>query len=170
VGTEAWYAVHVRSNQERRVALQLASLGTEIFLPTYLAPSTRTDRKVVLSKPLFGGYLFVHLDPGGPARVEVIRAPGVARIVSFGGRAVPIGDGVIESIRIMTGDGGQHARPHPLVRSGRRVRVVSGAFSGAEGILHLDGGRKARLVVEIEFLGRAVSVPVLESDVEPIFG
>ncbi len=165
----AWYAVHVRSNHERVVGEYLESRGVEWFLPTYREVSRRADRRVVLDRPLFSNYVFVCIDADGPQRIEVIKAPGVVRIVGFGGNTVPVPEEIIESIRILVGDGSQSARPHPLVKSGRRVEVVDGSFAGARGVLFDTDSRGPSLVVEIEFLGRAVAVPVEADQVRPLF-
>ena len=164
----AWYAVHVRSNCERGVAEFVKDRGIEAFLPTYLAPSKRRDRRAVLTKPLFPGYLFVHIDPKSPSRIEVLKAPGTVRIVGFGTEPSAVSDRVVESVRILVGDGDGPARPHPLVRVGRLVEVSSGPFAGAVGRLLETDDRKPRLVVEVEFLGRAVAVPIDISQVQPV--
>ena len=165
----AWFAVHVRSNCERGTADYVRDHDIEVFLPTYRAPSKRRDRSVVLNRPLFPGYLFVHIDPRGPERVQVLRAPGTVRIVGFGEEPSPVPDGTIESIRILVGDGDGPARPHPLLRVGKRVEVVGGPFAGARGVLsEADSHRKPHLVVEVNFLGRAVSVPIDPSQVVPL--
>lgn len=166
---KAWYAVHVRSNQEKVAATFVKGRGVELFLPIYREVSRRSDRKVVLDRPLFGGYLFVRIDLVSSQRVEVLQAPGVVRIVGFGGKAVEVPDETIKSVMILAGDGGEAARPHPLVRSGRRVVVVDGPFTGASGILFDQDGKKPSLVVEIEFLGRAICVPVSRDQVKPVF-
>jgi len=164
----AWYAVHVRSNQERMTAELLAARGVEHFFPTYRVVSKRVDRRVVLSRPLFTGYLFARLDPESGQRVIVLRAPGVVRLVGFGDAPTPVPDETIRSLRILVEEGKGEARPHPLVREGQRVSVVDGCFRGASGVLHVGAGRKPRLVVEVEFLGRAVAVPIAPEQVQPL--
>jgi transcription antitermination factor NusG len=168
-GAVAWYAVHVRSNQERTTAAFLAGRGVACFLPTYRALSRRRDRRVVLTRPLFRGYLFARIDLEGPARIQVLRAPGTVRIVEFGGRPTPGPAATIRSLEILVGQGPDEVRPHPLARAGQRVAVLDGPFAGACGKLVVTGGRKPRLVVEVEFLGRAVAVPIAPEQVEPIF-
>lgn len=165
----AWYAVHVRSNQERTTASFLEGRGIAHFLPTYRTLSKRRDRRVVLTRPLFKGYLFVHLDIETPERVQVLKAPGTVRIVEFGGRAAPVPEEIIHSLEILVGEGPDDVRPHPLVREGQRVSVLDGPFAGASGKIVSTGGRKPKLVVEVEFLGRAVAVPIAPDQVEPIF-
>ena len=165
--TKRWYAVHVRSNQERNTAVFYKDRGVEHFLPTYRAQSIRKDRRVSLLKPLFTGYLFVRIDYGSEDRLSVLKAPGMSRIVGFGNAPTPVPNETIESIRILVGDE-ELVRPHPLVRVGRRVRVKDGPFAGAAGILSETKDRRPKLVVEIEFLGRAVAVPISVDQVQPV--
>ena len=164
-----WYAVHVKSNQERLTAEFLANRAVVHFLPTYTVRSSRRDRQKTLVCPLFTGYLFVHVDYRHKERVEVLKAPGTVRIVSFSGKLISIPDETIESIRILVGDPGNSVRPHPLVQVGRLVKVVDGPFSGAIGKLQQTKDKKPKLVVEIEFLGRAVAVPISPEQVQPIW-
>src|ERR1700732_4829790 len=56
-----WYAAYTRANHERRVADQLAEREVEHFLPQYESIRKWKDRKVPLQRPLFPGYVFVHL-------------------------------------------------------------------------------------------------------------
>ncbi len=168
VDSPRWYAVHVRSNQERTTASFLKDREVELFLPTYRMRSKRRDRQVTLTKPLFTGYLFVHLSLQSPSRVEVNKAPGTVRIVGFGDRPTPIPEETIDSLMILVGKGEDRVRPHPLVKTGREVVVVDGPFAGARGVLHQKDIQKSQLVVEIQFLGRAVSVPVTMDQVQPV--
>ncbi len=163
-----WYAVHVRSNQERGTAAFLTDRDVELFLPTYRMMSKRRDRKVTLVKPLFTSYLFVHIDLLDPERVQVLKAPGAVRIVGFGDGATPVPDETIDSLKILVGAGEDQICPHPLVKVGSRVCVADGPFAGAVGVLHETSDRTPRLVVEIEFLGRAVAVPITREQVQPV--
>ena len=164
----AWYAVHVRSNFERQVVQFLRGRrGPETFLPTYAVRSRRADGPRTIERPLFPGYLFVRLETPASERVPVLQAPGVVRLVEFGGRLVPVDDETIASLRIIV-SGPQEPRPHPLLREGQTVRVVDGPFAGARGRLSRGRGRRPRLVVTIEILGRAAAVPVDLADVVPV--
>ncbi len=165
-----WYAVHVRSNQERTTETFLADRNVTAFLPTYRVQSKRSDRRTTLTRPLFSGYIFVHIDYNTQDRIQVLKAPGFVRIVGFGQKPTPVPDATVQSLEILVGASENQVRPHPLVRAGSFVEVVSGPFKGATGLLHEKSGRKAHLVVEIEFLGRAVSVPILPDQVQPIVG
>ena len=163
-----WYAVHIKSNQERVCASFLANRQLDVFLPTYRIRSRRVDRRVMLTKPLFPGYLFVNIDAESRQKRDVLKAPGVVKVVGFGDTPTPIPDETIRSVRILVGSAEGMVKPHPLVRAGQRVVVVMGPFCGASGVIHIGRGRKPRLVVEVEFLGRAVAVPIVEDQVKPV--
>jgi transcriptional antiterminator NusG len=164
----SWYAAHVRSNFERQVVQFLGGRrGPETFLPTYRVKSRRADAPALIERPLFPGYVFVRLESLDRPRIAVLQAPGIVRLVEFGGRLATIDDEVIESLRIIAA-GPAVARPHPLLREGQAVRVVDGPFAGAVGRLSRAQGRKPHLVVTLEILGRAAAVPVALEDVEPI--
>ncbi len=167
-GDVKWYAVHVRSNQERNTARFLEDRSVDVFLPSYHVRSKRSDRTITLTKPLFPGYLFVHLDNENQARIHVLKAPGTVRIVGFGGALVTVPDATIESLKILVDNGSDQVRPHPLIRVGSVVQVLNGPFTGATGILCETKGRKPQLVVELDFLGRAVSVPISPDQVQPV--
>jgi len=137
-----WYAVHVHSNQEKTTAAFLKDRGIELFLPTYRVQSKRSDRKVALVKPLFTGYLFVHIQYRSIERIKVLRAPGIVEIVGCGEHPVPIRDETILSLKILVCTKEGSAKPHPLVKAGNPVEVVDGPFSGATGILYETPGRK----------------------------
>ena len=135
-----WYAVHVRSNQERVAREYLEALGIELFLPTYREVSRRSDRRVILDRPLFSGYLFVRMDVEGPVRREVIQAPGVVNVIGFGGNVVPVPDETIESIRILIGDG---SGPPQMLAIGSNDEVLtadSGETTGVKWSAAAGGG------------------------------
>jgi transcription antitermination factor NusG len=163
-----WYAVHIRSNREQQVHELLQRGGVVSFLPCYRVRSSRRDRVVHLQRPLFPGYLFVRLIICSDVRIRVLRTPGVVRFVGFTDGPVPLPERVMESLFILTGGDDHPARPHPLVKAGSRVRVASGPFCGATGVLHRMDGHPARLVVEVSFLGRAVAVPIETDQVMPV--
>ncbi|MEK6609090.1 MAG: UpxY family transcription antiterminator [Myxococcota bacterium] len=159
-----WFAVHVRSNHERKVDRFLAGRAVESFLPTYRVQSKWSDREVRIEKPLFPGYLFAHVDSESSERVAVLSAAGVVRIVGFGGLAATIPDDVIDSLRVVAREGS--GRPCPYLRDGMTVRITSGPFRGASGIVSTRPGHKPRLVVSIHLLGRSVAVPIEGPEVD----
>lgn len=163
VHSRLWYAVYTASNQEKKVAEYITSLGVESFLPLYQTTRRRTDRQVRLSLPLFPGYLFVHTTPF--ENQAVLRAPKVVRLVGFNGSLLPLPVNQVESLRRSL-ENLEKAEPHPYLRIGKRVRIINGAFSGWEGLLL----RKTlvRVVISLELIQRSFSIEVCSSDIEPV--
>jgi transcription antitermination factor NusG len=159
-----WYAAYTRANHERRVADQLAQRSVQNFLPQYETVRKWKDRKVRLRMPLFPGYVFVHLALQN--RLQVLQVPGVAWLVSFGGRPVAVPEEEFARIRGIL-EKGFGAEPHPYLKSGRRVRVRSGPFEGMEGII-VRRKNSSRLVISLELIQRAMAVEVSGFELEPV--
>jgi transcription antitermination factor NusG len=159
-----WYAAYTRANHEQRVADQLEQRGVDNFLPQYEAARKWKDRKVRLHLPLFPGYVFVHLALQN--RLQVLQVPGVAWLVSFAGRPVPVPEEEFERIRGFL-KRGFRAEPHPYLKTGRRVRVCSGPFEGMEGIV-VRRKNSNRLVISLELIQRAMAVDVEEACLEEL--
>jgi transcription antitermination factor NusG len=159
----SWYALYTCPRHEKRVAAQIEQRRISCFLPLYRSVRRWKDRRKELELALFPSYVFVQIVPQN--RLEVLKVPGVVRLVTFNGQPSALPEAEIESLR--RGLAG-HVRmaPHPYLQAGRRVRVKSGPMAGLEGILRRrkDG---VRLVVSIEMLARAVAVEVDEADVDP---
>jgi transcription antitermination factor NusG len=161
-----WYAVHTRSRHEKRVARQLTEKRIEHFLPLRLEVHRWRDRYKKVEVPLFGGYLFVQLAAEPLRRLSVLQTPGVVRIVGFGRRDEPVPDEQIEAIRRVVESGALYQR-HRILRVGQRVKILTGALAGVEGILKRIRGEN-RLVINVEPIKQAVAVEVSGYEVVPI--
>jgi transcription termination/antitermination protein NusG len=161
-----WYALTTKSRQERVASAMLESLGTPVFLPLSEEVHQWSDRKQLVSVPLFPGYLFIRTDPWRKTKVSVLKAPGVVSFVGNHTGPLPIPDGEIENIRTMF-QRGARCTPHVYLKEGDRVRIVRGPLTGIEGTL-LRSGAKTQLVISIHIIQRSVTVIVSEQDVEPI--
>ena len=156
-----WYAAYTSANHEKRVAQQLTWRSVEHFLPVYESVRRWKDRRVRLQLPLFPGYVFVRLALRD--RLRVLAVPGVARLVGFDGcpTVVPAED--IEAIRACL-EGNRDVQPHPYVRCGQRVRVLSGPLAGFSGIV-LRQKNRTWFVVSFDVLERSVSVELEGTEV-----
>src|SRR5262245_57588277 len=79
--TPQWFAVWTHSQCEVKVEEGLLLKGLEVFLPTVRIPSRRRDRRVVLVRPLFPGYLFLRTPPSRTSYIDVHNTDGVVRII-----------------------------------------------------------------------------------------
>ena len=159
-----WFAAFTVPNHEKRVAQHCQHRLIESFLPLYTTKHRWKNRRtVILERPLFPGYLFVRIPHAG--RVRVLEVPGVVSIVSSGNQLLPLPDNYVANLR--EGLQMNKIEPHANVNVGEIVRIVRGAFAGAEGILERRKN-DLRVVLRLEMLARSVSVEVDSSEIEGI--
>ena len=76
-----WFAVWTRSQCETKVEAALRHLCPEVFLPRIRSMSRRRDRRLVLERPLFPGYVFPRFVPARDAYLRIANTDGVVRIL-----------------------------------------------------------------------------------------
>lgn len=150
----AWYALRTRSRHEKRVRDQLATRGLEPFLPLVTRWRQWADRRKQVAFPLFPGYCFARFPL--QERLAVLTAVGVVEILGNGGGPVPVPDPEIEGVRRLV-TSTLPVDPHPYLQQGDWVEVTRGPLAGLQGIL-LRKGSRARLVISVRLIERAVSV------------
>lgn len=139
----------------------------QAFLPRLEVWSRRKDRKKKIQKALFPGYLFVHelLDPYH--RLEILKIPGVVRILGNEEGPAPVPDYQIESIQTIL-NGKSAVTPFPYLKEGQLVRVVYGPLKGSEGFLLKIKEGKEKLIISVDILQRSVAVEIDGASVEPV--
>jgi transcription termination/antitermination protein NusG len=90
----------------------------------------------------------------------------VAWLVGFDGTPAALPEEEIEALRTSFASG-VRAEPHPFLTLGRRVRVKEGPLVGVKGIL-VKRKNKARFVVSVDLIQRAMAVEVDENNLEPV--
>jgi transcription elongation factor/antiterminator RfaH len=163
----SWYAVLTRSRQEKMAATMLEYLEVANFLPLLSQERRWSDRKQMVSVPLFPGYLFVRIATTAEILLRVLKVPGVVDFVRNKNGPLAIPESEIQNVRAALSHG-VVCSPHPFLKAGDRVRVLRGALGGVEGML-IRSGAQSKLVISVEMIQRSVAVSVSESDVEPIY-
>ncbi len=161
-----WYAVHTRSNFERRVSLELASKGIEVYLPTIAEDHQWKDRNKRVEVPIFSGYVFTRFADSAMTRLNVLQTVGVVRILGWDGAIVAIPDSEISSVRRLVASDRVLIR-QPFLREGARVRVRRGPLRGVEGLL-VRVKNQDRLVVSIELFSQSVATEIDVVDLDMI--
>ena len=161
-----WYAVWIKSRQERVAAARLAYFGISTYLPLQSELRLWSDRQQSIEMPLFPGYLFVRVDLKSGNKLRVLQTPGVVGIVGNGSEPVPIPDEQIDSVRTAILCGAKSST-QAFLEEGESVRVVRGALAGIEGSFVRFGSR-SHLIITIEMIQRSVEVSISERDVEPV--
>lgn len=126
-----WYALQTRARHEKQVRDRLAAAGMEPLLPLSRQYRQWSDRKMLTTVPLFGGYCFANF-PLTKTR-NVLQIPGVARIVGTN-RPEPIPAEEIAAFqRLSCVD--RMVEPCDYLSEGAWVEVVQGPFMGLRGQL-----------------------------------
>ncbi len=161
----SWYALHVRSSQERLVTDQLDYAGIEAFYPHYSEISR--DRARHVERKFFPGYVFVRAD-----LTRTNPCDGIPQIVGIVGcglyHPLALAASEIESVRILAASPlASASAPCALLAKGDLVRVKAGPLRGAEGYV-VEAPGKAWLEISLEGLRLARSVEVARDSVERV--
>jgi transcription antitermination factor NusG len=158
-----WYALHIRSRHEKRVAERLVSQSLETFLPLHRSRHTwKNGIHVNVDLPLFPCYLFARATVND--RTRLLRHPGVLGFAASTAKPTVISDEEISALRTATDN--LKAEPHPYLNNGDAVRIVAGPLAGMTGIL-TRRKHAYRVVLSIEAIMRSIVVEVSEFDIEP---
>lgn len=149
-----WHVAHTKARREKALARTLLSWEVRYFLPMVERLTIVRRRKVTVLWPLFGGYLFFVGDE--LVRDRVVRTNHVARILRVWDQ-VRLVDELCQIHRALVGRA--KLDPYPFIRNGCRCRVRCGPLAGLEGVVVV---RKniARLVLQVEMLGRAAALEI----------
>ncbi len=159
-----WFAAIIKSNHEKQSSKLLVSRSIEHFLPLYSQISNwRRGEKKLIERPLFPGYIFVHIPRY--QRTIVLETPGVLQIVSNHGHMISLEDSEIERLRL--GLCKVNARPADYLSVGEQVRIAAGPLQGFNGIL-LRRKNLCEVVISVEMIQRSVSVEIAEADLEKV--
>ncbi len=161
-----WYAVQTRSNMEQCVVGELVGKGIENFYPAYDELHQWADRKKLVTKPLFPGYVLIRCASSSQAKLRVLQTHGVVRILGSGRQSEPIPDEQVMGVQQMLASG-KPCFPHPFLRAGARVRVRRGPLKNLIGTL-VRIKQHTRLVLSVDLIAQSVATEVDMNDVEVI--
>jgi transcription antitermination factor NusG len=160
-----WYAIWTRSRQEKLASTMLRNLGIQHYLPLKVELRQWSDRKQMVEMPVFGGYLFVRINPSlKNSQLQVLQSPGVVAFVGNQNGPFQIPNQEIDNIRTVLAARVAYTQC-PTLNKGDCVRVVRGPLAGVEGTL-VTANSTSHLLVSIEMIRQSLSVNVLRDDVE----
>ncbi len=160
--TGQWFVLHTRSRQEKIVAADLAAMHIDCFLPLMHHTRLYGRRKVRVELPMFPGYLFLRgtLD-------QVYSADRTRRVASI----IQVTDQARLDWELRNIHLALHAQapldPYPHLTTGVRAEVISGPFRGLQGIVE-SRTKLDRLILQVQMLGRGVSIEIDGAVLQPI--
>lgn len=159
-----WYAGYTCARHEKKIAEQLSQRSIEHFLPLYETIHRWRNGRHRVQLPLFPGYIFVRIPFA--ERLRVLQVPGFVGLVSFSNVPLPLDDAEIACMRDALSSG-LLAQPHPYLKVGSRVEIISGPLEGMHGILLREHG-VCRVVLSVDLIMRSIVVEVNASDIAPL--
>jgi transcription antitermination factor NusG len=91
-----WYVVYTKPKWEKKVAEQLNAIGIVAYCPLITKVSQWSDRKKIVSLPLFNSYIFVQRDEKN--RNQIFEVTGAIRYLFWLGKPAIVKDSEIETI------------------------------------------------------------------------
>jgi transcriptional antiterminator RfaH len=149
-----WFVLRTKSRHEKALAGELRSRGIASFLPLITATKYYGGRKALVELPVFPGYLFLRGEVD--QAYEADRTRHVAQIIKVTDQTRL--DRELRNIHLAL-CGHAPLDPYPYLRAGVRVEVRDGPFRGLQGIVE-ERGRRDRLILQVEILGRAVALEI----------
>lgn len=138
-----------KPRNEERAKRNLESGGFQVFAPKLKRRRLRDNRLFYVVEEMFPGYIFVRFHPRRDFRI-VKYTRGVKDVVRFGERIVPIGDDVIEYLRVRSEESNIGNRE--VIPPGSRVLILEGPFKGLEAIFEKELKPKERVSLLLEGL------------------
>jgi transcriptional antiterminator RfaH len=154
VAADPWFVLRTRSRQEKAVAEVLGAMGIAFFLPLLPVVRFYGPRKFTVKLPMFPCYLFCRGSLEQSYAIDrTKRTAGILRVTDQGKL-----DWELRNIALAL-ENKVPLDPYPCLRQGLRAEVQAGPLRGLQGLIE-SRTKLDRLVLQVEMLGRAVSVEV----------
>jgi len=156
---KSWYVLRVRSQAERLVHVGLHHKQFEVLNPAYRSLSIRKDRRKMLTRPIFNGYIFIRALLNPECHLEIIKTPGVVEILKSTSGPTPVPDDQIANVRLLEKHVGDCFFSTDF-EVGDAVFVREGPLTGLRGVI--DRLDRKKLHIHIDTIPGSVMI-----DVEP---
>lgn len=157
-----WFVLHTRSRQEKVLTADMMAMGVSVYLPLQRQLRYHGRREVRTALPLFPGYVFLR----GTVEQAYLadRTKRVANIIRVADQLTI--DLQLRNIHLALSHEAP-LDPYPYLKKGVWVEVTAGPFRGLQGVVE-DRLAADRLLLQVDMLGRALSLEIDPSLLEPI--
>ena len=164
-GESRWYAAYTKSRNEKKVLARLTESGFEAYLPILRRRKQWSDRLKWVEEPLIRSYIFLRVNES--EYYNAINTPGLVCYVTFEGKAAPIPDRQIDTLKMLLQQGAEMEISNERFEPGQKVIVVAGTLLGMQGEMVEYRGRK-KVLVRLGTTGTnllvTVSLDLIEKD------
>ena len=155
--TMHWYAIYTKSRSEKKVHQELSFKEIEAYLPLHKRLKQWSDRKKWVEEPLIRSYVFVRITE--KEYFNVLNTPGVVCYVTFGGKAAPIRDEQIDTLRRLLTTDTELELVSENLQPGDPVEITAGHLLGLGGELVEYRGNK-KVVIRLEQLQHSLLLTI----------
>lgn len=165
-----WFAIYVKSRNEKKVFRQLENMGIESFLPLITRLKQWSDRKKKVEEPLFRSYVFLrHNLKDRKEYYKIMNIQGVVCFVTIEKKPVPIPENQITAIKEYLNDTELQDFNTDDFKEGQLVRIKSGQMRDLIGrFVQTKGKHNIIIIIEIEAVGQSLPITVPRSMVEAV--
>ena len=155
-----WCVAHTRPRCEKKLVQYCEREKVSATLPCYRAMHKYRGKKVIFHKPLFPGYVFLHL--GSEQRKLVFQSDHLANLLEVFDQELFVRQ--LEDIqRALETD--LEIRLAPIIGEGSRVCIKSGPLRGMEGWVEQRYG-PSTVLLRLDFIGQAAAVQLEATELE----
>ena len=160
-----WFAAYTNPRSEKKAYKLLKEQGITTYLPLIKRMKQWSDRRKKVEEPLIRSYIFVKISER--EYFKVLNTQHVIRFVTFEGKAVPIPEDQIETVKkLLSTDTEVDVIDTPM-EEGDEVRVAKGPLLGLKGEL-VEYKQRKRVMVKLEHTGKTLVVNLPLAFLEPM--
>lgn len=141
----SWYVLYCKSKYEIKAASTLDKMGFKVYCPVIKELRQWSDRKKVITIPLFNSYLFVQLKE--PEREKVFEVTGIVRYVYWLGKPALVKDKEIDTIKEWLEEGRAEKIEVTGLTPGDMIKIKDGVFKDQEAKILKIGRNSIRLIL-----------------------
>jgi transcription antitermination factor NusG len=160
VNEPLWFVAHVRPRREKKLVQACEREGIAATLPCYRTAHKYRGKTVVFHKPLFPGYVFLHM--GSDRRNFIRQSAHVASLLDvpdqelFARQLNDIRQALETDLEI---------RLAPTIGEGMRVKIKGGPLRGVEGWVEKRHGMST-VLIRLDFISQAAAVKLDATELE----
>ena len=152
-----WRVFYTASRSEKLCENRISQLEITVLLPRYRELRIWSDRKKIVSVPLFKNYIFAEVNE--EERRQVLRVKGIIRCVSMHAEPVKMTPREMENLRMsqILAENLSTIGWNAIPAKGQIVTIKEGPFAGLEGEV-LNMGGQQNVILRISTLRQLVRI------------
>jgi transcription antitermination factor NusG len=158
-----WYVLYTKSRCEKKVAELLSKRNVENYCPLNRVYRQWSDRKKMITEPLFNSYVFIHACEEELNSIKKL-TNNIVNVVYWLGRPAVVRNEEIEQIRYFLNEYSNVTIEKQPVRMNEMVRIIKGPFRNLEGTVAAI--KNNMLVLSLPTLGYKMMAEVNASNIE----